>query len=267
MRRVRALLTKEFLDLRRHLSLFAPAVLIAGMVTLLPVFVAVIVPSLSGEALSDSNDLDAAFGAYRQQARIRALDPEAAAQAYVFQYFLLLLVLAPVTSAVSVAAHGIVGEKQARTLEPLLATPITTLELLAAKMAAAWLPSLAVTGGALLLYGGAVAAVAREGVLQAFIDGPSLAFLLGPGPLASLAAVQLSVCVSSVVDDARTAQQVGALLILPLVGLFLAQLFGALTLTPAVLAGTTASLLVLNALLLGVAVRLFKRESILTRWG
>jgi ABC-2 type transport system permease protein len=266
MRRTRALLAKELLDLRGHLSLFAPAVLIAGMVTLLPVFVAVVVPSLSGDPLATSNDLEAALGGYRTQDRIRSLDPETAAQAYVFQHFLLLLVLAPITSSVSIAAHGIVSEKQARTLEPLLSTPITTLELLTAKVAAAWLPALAVTVGALVVYGGAVALFARTGVLQAFLDGPSLAFVAGPGLLAALAAVQLAVCVSSVVDDARTAQQVGALVILPLVGLFLAQLFGAITVTPAVVFTATTGLLLLNILLMAVAVRLFRRESILTRW-
>ena len=51
---------------------------------------------------------------------MRGLDPEAAIQAYVFQYFLVMLVLGPVTSAMSVAAFSVVGEKQARTLEPLL---------------------------------------------------------------------------------------------------------------------------------------------------
>ena len=42
----------------------------------------------------------------------------------------------------SVAAYSVIGEKQARTLEPLLATPITTFELLAAKVLGALLPAL-----------------------------------------------------------------------------------------------------------------------------
>ena len=41
----------------------------------------------------------------------------------------------------SVASDSIIGEKQARTLEPLLATPITTFELLAAKILGALLPA------------------------------------------------------------------------------------------------------------------------------
>ena len=41
----------------------------------------------------------------------------------------------------SAAAHAVVGEKQARTLEPLLATPITTVELLVAKVLGALVPT------------------------------------------------------------------------------------------------------------------------------
>ena len=52
----------------------------------------------------------------------------------------MLLVLTPVAGAMSVAAYSVIGEKQARTLEPLLATPITTFELLAAKVLGAFLP-------------------------------------------------------------------------------------------------------------------------------
>ena len=43
------------------------------------------------------------------------------------------------------------------------------------------------------------------------------------GPLAALAALQLAVCVSSRVNDARSAQQIGALIILPISGLLIAQ--------------------------------------------
>ena len=56
-----------------------------------------------------------------------------------------MLVLVPVTSAMSVAAYSVVGEKQARTLEPLLATPITTFELLAGKVLGALLPAVALS--------------------------------------------------------------------------------------------------------------------------
>jgi ABC-type Na+ efflux pump permease subunit len=257
---------KEMMDLRRHPTLFLPAIIVACAVTFLPVFVTVVVPHVTGEQLSESNDFEETLESYRQQPEMRALDVEAVVQASMFQYFLLLVVLVPVTCSISVASDSIVSEKQSRALEPLLATPITTVELLAAKVLGALLPAVLMILVTLALYFGAIALLAREGVLAAVLGVRSLALILLVGPLASLAALQLAVCVSSRVSDARTAQQVGALVVLPVVGLFLGQLVGGLSLTLPVLVTIALLLVAANAGLLWAAVRIFDRESILTRW-
>jgi ABC-2 type transport system permease protein len=54
-------------------------------------------------------------------------------QTFLFHQFSLLLLLVPIVSATALATHAVIGEKQSRALEPLLATPISTIELLAAK--------------------------------------------------------------------------------------------------------------------------------------
>ena len=54
-------------------------------------------------------------------------------QALLIGQFLPLLVLVPVIGAMALVTTSIVDELHARSLEPLLATPITTLELLVAK--------------------------------------------------------------------------------------------------------------------------------------
>ena len=43
-------------------------------------------------------------------------------------------------------------------------------------------------------------------------------------------------------------------------------LFGSLLLTPTLLLGSAAALVAINCVLLGVSIRLFDRETILTRW-
>jgi ABC-2 type transport system permease protein len=121
-----ALLRKELADERQNLGLFVPSLIVAVVAILLPVFVAIVVPYATGERLSDSSDFEIAVELYRSQPGTRTLDPEAAIQAYLFQFFAVMLVLIPVTSSMSLAAYSVVGEKQARTLEPLLVTPITT---------------------------------------------------------------------------------------------------------------------------------------------
>jgi ABC-2 type transport system permease protein len=68
------------------------------------------------------------------------------------------------------------------------------------------------------------------------------------------------------VNDARTAQQIGVLVILPIPGLLVGQLFGALTLSVPVIASIALGLLAINAGLIWLAIALFDRETILTRW-
>ena len=72
--------------------------------------------------------------------------------------------------------------------------------------------------------------------------------------------------VSARVNDPRTAQQFGALLILPLTGLFMAQMTGIFVLTTGMTLLLLAGLAVVWGLLLMLGVRLFDRETILTRW-
>lgn len=264
--RMLALLRKELADERQNLGLFVPSLIVAVVAILLPVFVAIVVPYATGERLSDSSDFATAVELYRSQPGTRTLDPEAAIQAYLFQFFAVMLVLIPVTSSMSLAAYSVVGEKQARTLEPLLVTPITTFELLGAKVLGAFLPSIALTAVSYIVYVLMTVIFARPGVAGILLGARSIATVFVLGPLAALAALQMAVCVSSRVNDARTAQQIGVLVILPIPGLLVGQLFGALTLSVPVIASIALGLLAINAGLIWLAIALFDRETILTRW-
>jgi len=266
MNRALALFGKELADLRQNLGIFLPAIVVTLVAIFLPVMVAVIVPAVTGERLSESGDLEIALEMYKKDPSMQALDPEAAIQAYVFQYFLVMLVLGPITSAMSVAAASVIAEKQARTLEPLLVTPITTFELLAGKLLGALLPALVLTVLSLVLYLGVVAAVAEAGVFGALLGPRTIGVVLLLGPLASLVALQLAICVSSRVNDARTAQQLGIFVILPIPALLLGQILGGIELTVPVILWMALVLAVVNVGLMWVAVRLFDRETILTRW-
>jgi ABC-2 type transport system permease protein len=266
MTRVLALLEKELADLRQNPALFVPAALTGFFSILLPFIVAIIVPQVTGERLSDSSDFEIAVEMYKTQPSVRGLDPEGAVQAWIFQQFLVLLVLTPVAGSMSVAAYSVIGEKQARTLEPLLATPLTTFELLAAKVLGSLLPALALTLACFGLYVAGVALLAQPGVFRVLLTARSLAIVFVLGPLAALAALQLAVCVSSRVNDARSAQQIGALIILPIAGLLVMQLTGSFLLTLPVIGFIALLLAGVNAGLMVVGIALFDRESILTRW-
>jgi ABC-type Na+ efflux pump permease subunit len=197
---------------------------------------------------------------------MRSLDPEAAIQAYVFQYFLVMLVLGPITSAMSIAASSVIGEKQARTLEPLLVTPITTFELLAGKLLGALLPTLALSTLSIVLYLGVIAAAAHDGVFSVLLGPRTLGVVFVLGPLAAIVALLLAICVSSRVNDPRTAQQLSIFVILPIPALLLGQIFGGIELTGPLILWIALGLFIVNIGLMWVAIRLFDRETILTRW-
>jgi ABC-2 type transport system permease protein len=181
--------------------------------------------------------------------------------------FLILFLMMPVMIPVTIASYSIVGEKTTRTLEPVLATPITTFELLAGKSLAGIIPAVAVTflsygvfivGTSLLAYSSAV-------TLQ-LLEPLWLLAVFAIGPLLSLTAVSLAVMISSRVNDPRVAEQLSALVMLPILGLFVAQSFGVLQLNQNVIVWGVLGLALLDAVLLYFAIQLFQRETILTRW-
>jgi ABC-2 type transport system permease protein len=264
--RIGALLGKELSDLRGRPGLFFPAIFTGVIATLLPLFVAVLVPHFSGERLSDSSDMQIALELYRHQPGARALGPEAAIQASLFQQFLVLLVLSPVAASMSLAAASVVGEKQARTLEPLLATPLTTFELLLAKILGAFLPALALSFACFALYFGVAATFAEPGVARSLLTPRPLGVLFVMGPMASLTSLTLAVCVSSRVNDARSAQQLAVLVVLPITGLLVAQIAVGFVVTVPIILAIAAVLAVVNLGLIRLGVSLFDRETILTRW-
>ena len=264
--RVLALLGKELLDLRGRPGIFVPGLLTGAIAIFLPIFLAVIIPAVTGERLSDSADLQIALQLYRDQPWARLLDPEAAIQSTLFQQFLVLLVLSPVAAAMSLAAYSVIGEKQARSLEPLLATPITTFELLLAKVLGAFLPALALSLACFAVDVAAAALLARPGVFLALLTPRSIGVLFLMGPMASLTALTLAVCVSSRVNDPRSAQQLAVLVVLPLTALLVAQITLGFVVTVPIILLITGVLAVVNAGLIRLGVSLFERETILTRW-
>ena len=263
MMRVHALVAKEFLDIRRNRgALLAVAVVTIISVTL-PFVIAVGIPTLTGQPLAEDSDLMKVSATAGTAAGLSA---DAQIQLFLFQQFLLLFLLTPITGGMALAAHAIVGEKQARTLEPLLATPATTTELLLAKIVGALVPTLVISLAGLAVYVGGIAALAEPGVLAAMLTWRTALLMLFLGPAAALVSLQAAIVISSRVNDARTAQQFGVLIVLPLTAVIVAQFIGAFWLSPRMIVMIGIGLIAVWIVLTLVSVALFDRESILTRW-
>jgi ABC-2 type transport system permease protein len=72
--------------------------------------------------------------------------------------------------------------------------------------------------------------------------------------------------VSSRVNDPRVAEQLSAVVILPLLAVFFGQIAGLFILNSTLILIMCAALLLVDALMIYLAIRLFQRETILTRW-
>jgi ABC-2 type transport system permease protein len=261
--RIRALIEKELLDIARNRGALVPVAVVTLMSLALPFAIVLAIPLLTGDPLAADPDLvrvSAIAGMHDQ------LSSEGQIQFFLFQQFLMLFLLTPITGAMALAAHSVVGEKQARTLEPLLATPITTLELLIAKVVGAFLPTLLISLAGLIVYFGGIGLFAEPGVVPAMATARTALLILVLGPATALVSLQAAIVVSSRVNDARTAQQFGVLIIIPLTAILVAQFTGSYWLSSGTLALLGAALFALWALLAVVSAALFERESILTRW-
>ena len=265
--RIVALARKDAAELLRNPGAIVPAILMV-FGALFPGFLVVIgAPMIAGRTLEESGEFaDEAARAIATMPELAGLSGNALIQAFLFHQFALLLLLVPVVAATALATHAVIGEKQSKALEPLLATPISTLELLAAKTLSPFVFALLLTWIAGALYTGGILAAGEPGVWRTALGLRTFILFLIVGPLVELATLQVSVIVSSRANDPRSAQQLTSLLILPITVVFIAQLMGAFVLPPSALLAGAAGLVVFNVLLLAAGVRVFQRETILTRW-
>ena len=195
------------------------------------------------------------------------MDASDCGQYFIVSKFMLLFMMMPLAIPVTIASYSIVGEKTTRTLEPLLATPVSTLSLLGGKALAAILPAILVTWlGFCVFVVGAVIITGGGGLLAGILNGLWLIAIFIVGPLLALAAVSVAVMVSSRANDPRVAEQLSMLVILPLLGLFFGQVTGLILINQQVIIWMAIGMAILDVVLLILATQVFQREAILTRW-
>ncbi|TMC23516.1 MAG: ABC transporter permease [Chloroflexi bacterium] len=257
MRRVFVILQKEWIEIRQQWTLLFTIVLPPLFLTVLPLFV---LAQFNRENLQTHGSVSIDYPSMQGMTFKEALQTQVGMQLSI------MYVLLPGIITSVIASYSVIGEKTSRTLEPVLATPIRTWELLLGKSLAALIPGVGVTwlSGFIFLLG-----------LPFFVDQRVFGAIVSPGwlvlfllwsPLLALIAIAIMLAVSSRVNDARSAQQVSAWLIIPFLAVFFGQLAGVQVLGPVFTVIVALILGVLAIVTLWVAVRIFQRETILTRW-
>jgi ABC-2 type transport system permease protein len=180
--------------------------------------------------------------------------------------FSIWFIIAAAMVPTAIASYSLVGEKIQKSLEPMLATPMSDSDILLGKTLSALLVPLAA------IFAGSIAFMSlmdyfTRGLLgYYYYPNWHIGAILLAAPFAALLSVELNVIISSRMTDVRSAQQSGALLMLPFLGVFLASELGLFALDDYNLAILAGFLAVISVAMFYVAKGTFQREEILTRW-
>ncbi len=258
MNKVWLIFRKEWMEIRQQY------LLLGGMVIIPLVFVFVTGKSLADPLSGNIHGLPAFdLGSNPQLAN---LGESQVMQLVIGMQLRMIFLLIPLLISAILPAYSIVGEKTSRTLEPLLATPISSAQLLLGKclIALVLATGLSWLGGIIFI-----------GEVLAFTTAPVTGLVVSPGwlialflvvPGMAMIPIAISVYVSSRVNDPRSAQQFSSLVVLVLAAGFY-FLLGYAVATPVLALLAVIGFGFLGAGSLYIAARLFRREVILTRWN
>ncbi len=266
-RRINNILLKEWEVIFKDLNNLLFVTVLPLLIIAEPLVVMWLVSHFGGTTITSSSLIQNAMG------KLRAEIPQAANLAIAQQFQILLLsqfkfflLLIPTMISISFATFTILEEKQSRSLEPLLATPVKTWELLLGKALSGAIPALIVCWicGAIFFVG---VAIMGWGNLISLVLTPSwyLVFFLLTPAIAVLSFL-LGVIGSSQAKDARSAQNLVLLVIFPVFALIAIQVTGLVWFTPLLTLILALVLILADYLVLRVAVGLFQRESIVIKW-
>ncbi len=263
MKKIRTIIGKEWAEVFKNRLVLFSVIFLPLILTVLPLatiwgmsrFPASSGTNMSAEDLEFFGDLCA------------GLSENDCIMVYTLSLYTLLFMILPVMIPVTIAAYSIVGEKATRSLEPLLATPITNLELLTGKALSAIVPAIVATWLAYLVYAvGAVLMLGTEKTL-AYVFAPIwvLAIFI-VGPLMTFTAVSIAIMVSARVTDPRVAEQLSGLVVLPIILLLVGQSVGWIVISQEMIYLIGVIVLILDIVLGFITIKSFQRETILTHW-
>lgn len=127
-----------------------------------------------------------------------------------------MLMIFGIIPASMISANALVGEREQKTLEPLLATPLTDRELLVGKLLSSMIPS------SILLFGGTLVSIIAENVLFMFMGLPlllipdlgGLLMIFIAGPSIIVAVVSFMILISGRVSRVYEAYQMTSIVVM-----------------------------------------------------
>ena len=261
---------KDWLEIKRNWQVILPIVLVPLLISLvIPVVLTVVssfVPS-SGTPISGFETLIQGLPAEVQQQIADMTDVQVMVYVMATYFFAPFFLIIPLMASSVIASDSFAGEKERKTIEGLLATPISDSELLFGKMLVSFVPSMVVTIFSFAVYT-TVFDLLSFSMFNGMILLPNLNWVMvifGLAPVLALASIGLTIIISAKVKGFREAQQISVILLLPVLGLVFGQAAGAIILGPLVILVLIAAFALVDFVVFRIGVKMFKREEILAK--
>lgn len=261
---VRGVLAKDWIAVRRSKSVVIPMLAV-------PFLLMVVLPAMIGlaaratEGIGVDRFLSSVPGDLAEP--ILALPEREQLIVLVNGYLLApLFLIVPLMVSAVLAADAFAGEKERRTLESLLHSPIGERDLFVAKFLAAFLPAVAVSWIGFLVFAVVTNSIAWPVMGRIFVPTKLWGvMILWVAPAVATLGLAVMVRVSARANTSQEANQLGGAVILPLIFLAVGQSTGLLLVDWPVAIAIGAAIWVVALLLLWRGARRFTRDALVAQ--
>jgi ABC-2 type transport system permease protein len=271
-RSIRVLMIKDLKETAQNKGAWVPAVIVPFIFMILLPAGAILIPTQIPEvaqAFSEPNGIpqilqyvqpflgDRLAGLSDQQAWI------VLSTGYMLAPFLLMM---PLMLSTIVGAESFVGEKERKTLEALIYSPISDGELFLAKLLASVLPAILLAWLCFIVYGLCVNIASFQ--VMGKIWFPTITWLplmLWLTPAIALLGMAVTVLISTRVKTFMEAYQMSGSLVVIVLGLVAGQISGVLFLSIGISLALGAGIFIIDGLLIWFGVKTFSRQNLIIR--
>lgn len=184
---------------------------------------------------------------------------------YLYINYLMIpfFLMSAIINSMVISSNSFAGEKERKTLETLLFSPITIKELFVGKVFASFVPSVGFIFIAYILVSTLINVIVYPHFHFISLFTPTwMIFMFWFVPILVIFNILLNIMISAKVKSFQEAQQFGGLLVLPVVGIIISQVTGLFFINPLLLGLIGFVLLLFNFILLKIVMKFNERNAL-----
>ena len=261
---------KDWREISRNWQVILPIVVIPLMFSVLLPVLLVLIPSMAnlpGTSLGGLETMIQNLPKHVQDELIGMTDRQVMIYILSLYFMAPFFLIIPLMASSVIASDSFAGEKERKTIEALLATPLSDSELFLGKVLVSFIPSMIVTVGSFVIYATVVDLLSFT-IFNGRLLLPNIVWILlifGLAPTVALASIGLTVMISAKVKGFREAQQISVILLIPILALVFGQVTGAIIFGPLVVTALIGLFTIIDLAVFKIGIKLFKREEILSK--